>query len=216
MKLDFDWCTAGGRLSFNREEVFQMSNLRVIFMSFHALILMNFCVLTCLAQIEVKNNVTHLALQHDKESIARFFYEPPVINYLRVPLLLRNADEGDPRLITAPLTEAGRTAYITSSEMSDVLAILAKQQFKWEDTTVVVQPERWDKLTFHGAMAVKLFNAHGTSETTIKSRKICQTLESLDKAIQTPRALWEFQFYRMGFGCKVPGFNSDAYHDRAP
>jgi hypothetical protein len=40
---------------------------------------------------------------------------------------------------------------------------------------------------------------------------MCETLSRFDAAFQAPRALWEFQLFRRGFGCKVPDFDDRKY-----
>lgn len=63
-----------------------------------------------------------------------------------------------------------------------------------------------------GGLVENLFSpANGTAKALIASDKICETLASLDGALLTPRALGEFQGFRLQYHCRVPNFNLDAY-----
>src|SRR5262249_36866632 len=58
-----------------------------------------------------------LTLPAGKDSVVRFFYQPPEGEYFHFPLVFRVVNEKDPRLNTAPPLDTGRTAYISISEM---------------------------------------------------------------------------------------------------
>ena len=49
----------------------------------------------------------------------------------------------------------------------------------------------------------------------VDPKQICERLAPLDAALKQPRALWEFQLFRVDYGCHVPGFNRNAFpeHD---
>jgi hypothetical protein len=64
-----------------------------------------------------------------------------------------------------------------------------------------------------GVMEIRVVSPKGTAVATVSPKRICPTLEPLDAALATSRALWEFQLFRVEDGCKVPGFNNQAYPD---
>jgi hypothetical protein len=53
------------------------------------------------------------------DTAIRFFYHPAG-SYFHAPLIIRVVGENDPQLITAPMSEAGRTTYIRLSEMKSL------------------------------------------------------------------------------------------------
>jgi len=152
-----------------------------------------------------------------KDTVVRFFYLPSVNWYFHIPLLFRVVDENDARLKTAPALYEGRTAYITVPEMQQILVELSHLNLSWEESS---GPQTLETSTtvrcLHGGACVKVVTPTGAAEAKIGADKICQTLAPLDAALKTPRALWEFQFWRVQYQCKVPSFNPDAYPDRIP
>jgi hypothetical protein len=63
------------------------------------------------------------------------------------------------------------------------------------------------------AMDVVVIFSKGAARGVIQSENICKTLGSLDSAIKTPRAHWEFQRFRTYYGCRIPGFDDAKYTD---
>lgn len=158
-----------------------------------------------------------LTLPADKNSIVRFFYTPPINNYYHAPLLFRVVAESDSRWNTAPALEAGRTAYISLSEMQNLIAALAAGHLSWTESKTVEEPETFTKVHGHGGgMEAKVFSAEGTGYAKIVPDKICDTLAALDTTLRAPRALWELQFFRMQYQCRVPNFDPDAYQAVRP
>jgi len=146
----------------------------------------------------------------------RFSHQPEDSNYLHAPLVFRAVDDRDVRLGTAPATVFGRTVYISKQEMHQLLEKISELPMSWCISEKVKDFEPSWKLNYHWEMDVKIIFAAGTAESQIDPDRICDTLTSLDPAIKTNRALWEFQFFRIGNHCTVPHFNPRAYPDRLP
>jgi hypothetical protein len=53
-------------------------------------------------------------------------------------------------------------------------------------------------------MGIKVSVANGTAKSLIAPDNICETLAPFDGALLTPRALWEFQGFRLQYHCRVP------------
>ncbi len=155
-------------------------------------------------------------LAANKESVVRFFYQPNDSNYFHVALLFRVVEGNDPRWNTAPVFDVGRTAYISASEMQQLMTALSGANLSWDESATVEGLETYKNIHSYRGMGVKVLSADGTAKTTISPDKICETLGSLDPALQTPRALWEFQLFRTQYHCQVPNFNPRAYPDRVP
>jgi len=92
---------------------------------------------------------------------------------------------------------------------------LAHSNLAWQESETVEILGSYKKLMLAGVglddMDVRLVLTNGTAKAQIAPKAICKTRKPLDAALKTPRALWEFQGFRLNYGCKVPGFKHDAY-----
>lgn len=155
----------------------------------------------------------------DQATAVRFFYNPEWADYLHGPLVLRVVPAGDSRLNTAPILYEGRTAYILPEEMKAMLQALAQSSASWRVSSKVEPLGNTQGLIRSvGAspldLDITVLCSKGTARGKVEPAKICSTLAPLDSALKTARALWEFQLLRIGYKCKVPGFNWDAYPER--
>jgi hypothetical protein len=152
----------------------------------------------------------------DEKTAIRFFYDPSG-DYFHAPVVFRAAERGSSQINTAPMREEGRTAYITLEEMGDLARALSRSGLGWQASDTVEALGSYKELPLAGigldTMDVRLVSSRGTSKAQISPKAICTILKPLDVALKTPRALWEFQGYRLNYGCKVSGFKYDAYPD---
>jgi hypothetical protein len=155
-----------------------------------------------------------LTLAADKDSVVRFFFIPAYIAYFPGPLVIRVVEENDPRWNTAPVSDVGRSAYITLSEMRGLFAALSAEPLSWEESPKIEELETYKTIRNDGRMDIKILSSGGTAKSGIPPKQMCETLAKFDAALRTPRALWEFQFFRQQFDCRVPNFDPLAYHDR--
>jgi hypothetical protein len=168
------------------------------------------------ASSQVANERHPLTLAADKDSVVRFFFFPAHNNYFHVALLFRVVEENDPRWNTAPVFDVGRTAYISISEMRGLFAALSAEPLSWEESAKIEELETYKTIRNDGRMDIKILSSGGTAKSGIPAKQMCETLARLDPALRTPRALWEFQFFREQFDCRVPNFDIKAYPDRIP
>jgi len=166
--------------------------------------------LLCSGQADEKRNV--LKAPVDENTAIRFFYQPAG-DYFHFPLVFRSVDPKDPRLNTAPMTTEGRTAYISLSEMQELMQALSHLRLSWQESARVELLESFRKLKITDTMVITAVSSDGRAIANLNPKKICETFKPLDSALKTPRALWEFQGFRLNYGCKVPGFEHDAYPD---
>lgn len=186
----------------------------------------SFCVLALALLVaaygeKVQSNQNHERLSVlnspvDEKTVVRFFYQPSG-DYFHFPLVFRVVEENDPLLNTAPMREEGRTAYISLSEMQDLAHLLAHSGLGWQESETVEVLGSCKKLGLNGigldTMDVRFVSSRGTATAEFSPKVICMILKPLDSALKTPRALWEFQRFRLNYNCKVPGFKPDAYPD---
>lgn len=149
-----------------------------------------------------------------ENTAVRFFYDPALSDFFHFPIIFRVAEEGDARLITPPSTRAGWTSYITPVEMRQFLQTIARSNLTWQESDKVEIFEPAFQIPRSDAMEIVAVGSIGTVKALVKPTRICQTLEPLDAALKTKRALWELQRFRLTYGCKVPGFTWDSYPDR--
>ncbi|MHB8486278.1 MAG: hypothetical protein ACYDCM_11225 [Candidatus Acidiferrales bacterium] len=148
----------------------------------------------------------------DETAAIRFFYNSGP-DYFHFPLIFRAVSQGDPRLNTAPMGVEGRTAYISRTEMRQLIQKLAHSDASWQESEKVEALGSFKQLRSSDSMEILIVCSKGTTRAKVDPKTICETLKLLDSALKTPRALWEFQLFRQGYGCHVPGFNPDAYPD---
>jgi hypothetical protein len=155
-----------------------------------------------------------LTLPASKHAVVRFFYQPPEGEYLHHPLLFRVVKKSDSRWNTIAYLNVGHTLYISLSDMQQLMINLAHLSLQWEESTEIEPLETWDNVNSYGyGMGIKVLSSKGTAKALIEHDKICETLAQLDGALLTPRALWEFQRFRLQYYCRVPGYNPDAYDE---
>jgi hypothetical protein len=158
-----------------------------------------------------------LTLPAGKDSVVRFFYQPPDGEYFHVALIFRVIQENDPRWNTTAYSDVGRTAYVSLSDMQQLITDLAHLSLRWDESAQVETLETYKTIHSYGyGMSIKVLSGKGTAKATIEHDKICETLAPLDGALLTPRALWEFQGFRLQYHCRVPSYNPDAYPERVP
>jgi hypothetical protein len=148
----------------------------------------------------------------NEETMVRIYYNPAPGNYFHKPLVFRVVKAGDPQLKTAPALLEGQMAYITSDEMQDLLQGLDRAGLSWQTSEKVEALGSFHHLLI-GGVEFRVISPKGTAVARLDPKKLCSTLQPLDHALRTPRALWEFQLFRVQDGCKVPGFNYQEYPD---
>jgi hypothetical protein len=178
-----------------------------------ALVAMPMCAVIGWTQVHQNRASEFVLVSPVNETTAvRFFYQPSG-NYFHFPLVFRAIDQKDARLNTAPMAAEGRTAYISLSDMQRLMQDLADSELMWQESDKVEALESFRKLEISDNMVITVASSKGTAAASLSPTKICKTLKPLDSAIKSPRALWEFQGFRLNYGCKVPEFVSDAYQD---
>ena len=139
------------------------------------------------------------------------FYAQSNGDVLQEPLVIRPVEPSDPRLNTAPITEDGQTTFVSEDEMSQLLKKLAQSDLHWKESKKVKAiepyrgPNRFDDRS--DDLDIEVVTLAGTAQAKVKPTETCETLGQLNLALQTPRALLEFQAFRHWDGCEVPGFD---------
>jgi len=96
--------------------------------------------------------------------------------------------------------------------MKRFMTLLTRLSLQWDESPMVDSLETYKTIHSYGyGMGIKVLSTNGTAKGLIAQTKICETLASLDSALLTPRALWEFQGFRLQYHCRVPNFDIDAY-----
>lgn len=153
-----------------------------------------------------------LTLPAAKDTVVRFFYQPPDGEYLHHPLLFRVVKKSDPRWNTIAYLDVGRTLYISLSDMQQLMTNIAHLSLQWDESAEIEPLETVDDIKLDAlGMDITVLSAKGTAKARIERDQICETLAKLDGALLTPRALWEFQRFRLQYYCRVPGYNPGEY-----
>ncbi|MGA2203917.1 MAG: hypothetical protein ABSG40_18350 [Terriglobales bacterium] len=149
----------------------------------------------------------------DGSTVVRFYYHPRNANRYVYPLVLRVAAANDERMKVAPVLAEGRTVHISLSEMQELVAGMTRSIMMGQQTKGVEVLEDWQMIPVTEVMDVVVIFSKGAARGAIPTKDLCKTLGALDSAIKTPRAHWEFQRFRLYYGCRVPGFDDAKYND---
>jgi hypothetical protein len=155
-----------------------------------------------------------LEVHVDESTIIRFFYLP-VDSYLHPALAFRVAPENDARFGTAPIDYVGRTPYVSLSEMRNLVSAIGDLSLSWQTSPKPEVPKLIDPRKMPDKMEIEIFSSRGTDRALVDPTRLCETLAPLDEALNQRRARWEFELFRVDYGCKVPGFDRSAFpeHD---
>jgi len=155
------------------------------------------------------------SLPVNNQTAVRFFYLP-ANDYLHPALIFRVASPQSGELGTAPIiSHGGRTPYISIDEMRKLVQMLDHSNLLWSETKTVEVPGMVGFKETTGMLQIKVFSSGGTASSNSDPSRLCKTLAPLDAAFKQPRALWEFQLFRVNYGCSVPGFDRKAFPEHA-
>jgi hypothetical protein len=156
-----------------------------------------------------QNAVSKLAV--DSTTLVRFLFRQPNANYVLPALIFRVAEVGDPRWGTAPIDAYGRSAYITIAEMQSLFQRLNRNRILLQLSAAGEQMQPFEKTSISENVVVTIYASNGTATANIHPGQICKSLAQLNDLIEGRRAHWEFEYFRLGCGCKVPDHKYDAY-----
>jgi hypothetical protein len=147
----------------------------------------------------------------DSDTTARLLFGRLNANYVLPPLIFRVGDEGSPNLNTAPVDKFGRAPYISLLEMKSLVRQLEADRLVWKVSANKTPIEPFEKIWPDGNLSVTVYATNGMATSTISPKQFCKALSQLNDVITTKRAHWEFEYFRRGCSCIVPGYKSDAY-----
>jgi hypothetical protein len=147
----------------------------------------------------------------DGNTAMRFLFRRPNANYVLPALIFRVADVGSPKWDTAPIDRYGRSAYIPLTEMRSLIRELETNRILPEVSSAIEPIEPFEDRPISENVVVTIYASNGTATANIHPKEICKSLAQLNTLIEGRRAHWEFEYFRLGCGCKVPGHKYDAY-----
>jgi hypothetical protein len=165
----------------------------------------------CSGQTVSKNRVFSAPV--DKKTGVRVFYQHDIKDYFYPPLIIGVIDKDDPRRSTAPLGPEERHVFVIAAEILNLLERLSHANMFWQESDTVEECGPSYKAKGLGYLDITVVYSKGTARSSIGRSEVCNVLESMDPAINTPRALWEFQLYRWFNDCTIPGFDPQKYPD---
>jgi hypothetical protein len=147
----------------------------------------------------------------DRNTATRFLFSRPNANYVLPALIFRVADVGSPNWNTAPIDRYGRSAYISLSEMRLLVRDLDRNRIFPQVSSTTESIEPFEKMPVGDDVVVTIYASDGTATSNIHPREICKSLARLSNLIEGGRPRWEFEYFRLGCGCKVPSHKYDEY-----
>jgi len=148
----------------------------------------------------------------DGNTAIRFNFQRPNANFVLPALIFRVAEVGTSNWDTAPIDRCyGRSAYIPIAEMRSLVQGLDEDRIFSKLSSTIEPIEPFEKTPISENAAVIIYASDGTATASIHPRRICRSLARLNNLIEGRRAHWEFEYFRLGCGCKVSGHNYDVY-----
>jgi hypothetical protein len=134
------------------------------------------------------------------------------------PLIFHVAPPDDPRLNTMPFLREGWIAYITQPEMRLLLKGLSGLDLKWKETPKMIPLGPGFPGPLTNAAVITVLSPRGTARGEVHPpirnydpSAICDKLLPLQSSVTRTRARWEFEWVLSRWGCKVHGFDRDAF-----
>lgn len=161
--------------------------------------------------LAAQNRINASKLNVDDNTAMRFLYRRPNANYVLPALIFRVADEGSSNWNTAPIDRYGRSAYIPLAEMRSLVQGLDKNRIFPQVSSTLQPIGPFENTPISENVKVTIYASNRTASATIHPKRICESLARLNDLIEGKRAHWEFEYFRLGCGCQVPGHKYDAY-----
>lgn len=147
------------------------------------------------------------------DAMIRFSFQPKNEDFLRPALIFHVALAGDQHWNTAPIGPIGRSPYISVAEMKLLADRLSHSGLEWHVSTRAKEIVPYIKLPINDNMQITVFTSSGTATADLPPDRICGVLATLNTAISTPRAHWEFEFFQRMYHCSVQNFDPYSYPD---
>jgi hypothetical protein len=161
--------------------------------------------------LHAQDRKTASKLTVDGNTAMRFNFQRPNANYVLPALIFRVAEVGTSNWDTAPIDRYGRSAYISVAEMRSLVHGLDKNRIFPQLSSTIEPIEPFEKTSISENVVVTIYASDGTATASIRPKEICESLARFNDLIEGRRAHWEFEYFRLGCGCKVPGHKYDAY-----
>ena len=95
--------------------------------------------------------------------------------------------------------------------MRSIVQVLDKNRIFPQVSSTRHPIEPFENTPISENVMVTIYASDGTASATIHPKRICESLAQLNDLVEGKRAHWEFEYFRLGCGCKVPGHKYDAY-----
>lgn len=145
------------------------------------------------------------------ETVVRFLFRRLNANYVLPPVIFRVADARSPNWNTAPVDKCGRAPYISPSEMKSLVRKLEDSNLRWQVSSPASPIEPFETIYPNKNLFITIYASNEMATTSISPSKFCKILSRVNETIELKRAHWEFEYFRRGCGCKVPGYRADEY-----
>lgn len=145
------------------------------------------------------------------KTVVRFLYRRLNANYVLPPVIFRVSDAGSPNWNTAPVDKYGRSPYISLSEMKSLVRKLEGSNLRWQVSSPASPIEPFETIYPNKNLFITIYASSEMATTSISPSEFCKILSRVNDSIEPKRAHWEFEYFRRGCGCKVPGYKADEY-----
>lgn len=150
-------------------------------------------------------------LEVNDRTAVRFLLRRPNANYVLPPLIFRVAGAGNSDLNTAPIDQRGRSPYISLQEMKRLVRSLEEDHLLWQISSPAASIEPFEEIVPNPNLFITIYSEKGMATSSISPNAFCRILSRANQTIEVKRAHWEFEYFRRGCGCKVPGYKGNEY-----
>lgn len=141
----------------------------------------------------------------------RFFYYSGG-DVIDGPVIFRPAEHGSPELNAAAAGRAELSTYVSFDEMSQLMERLKQLNLPWKESKKVKAFKPFSVFDEPSVKVdIQVVSSAGTAKAKLDGSLACEKLTAFDSAIQTRRALLDFQAFRSFMGCSVSGFDPSQY-----
>lgn len=145
------------------------------------------------------------------KTVVRFLYRRLDANYVLPPVIFRVVDAGSPNWNTAPIDQYGRSPNISLLEMKSLVRKLEDSSLRWQMLSPASQIQPFETIYPNKNLFITIYASNEMATTSVSPSRFCKILSQVNEAIELKRAHWEFEYFRQGCGCKVPGYKADKY-----
>jgi hypothetical protein len=95
--------------------------------------------------------------------------------------------------------------------MKSLVRELEDSSLRWQVSSPASPIEPFETIYPNKNLFITIYASNEMATTGNSPSEFCEILSQVNETIELKRAHWEFEYFRRGCGCKVPGYKADEY-----